>query len=206
MFTTILASGITNFTNSTNFTTTISSTYYWRVYANDTYEDSEYCNMPLGYWTFSTSSETTGTIEGSVADANGDPVSAAKVELFNDLGILTGSTDTDDNGDFQFDSIQAGNYTIRIWKSGYATHESARFELLVGETETMNIVLQASDGLPPIIGELWWLWMIIVVVVIVVVLALVLRMRGKRGQVRTVEPAEVVEHVEHEDFGEPPRL
>jgi hypothetical protein len=54
-FGTIFASGSTAGTTSNGFTTSPTTTYYWRVNATDGYENSAHGNTPPGYWTFSTS-------------------------------------------------------------------------------------------------------------------------------------------------------
>ncbi len=54
-FNTILVSGSTTDTISTAFETLPSRTFYWRVYANDSWESSEHGNPPSGYWSFTTS-------------------------------------------------------------------------------------------------------------------------------------------------------
>jgi outer membrane protein assembly factor BamB len=58
-FSIILSSGDGTATISGQFATTPSTTYYWRVYADDGWETSEYGNEPLGYWTFMTTEAQT---------------------------------------------------------------------------------------------------------------------------------------------------
>jgi len=53
-FATIIFSASTDTTTSNPFPTNPTTTYYWRVSATDSWESSEYGNMPLGYWMFNT--------------------------------------------------------------------------------------------------------------------------------------------------------
>ncbi|UCG69051.1 MAG: carboxypeptidase regulatory-like domain-containing protein [Thermoplasmata archaeon] len=52
----IIASGNTTGTVSQMFSTSPSTPYYWRVNATDSWEFSDYGNMPLGFWNLTTSS------------------------------------------------------------------------------------------------------------------------------------------------------
>lgn len=57
-FTSIITSGSTIGSTSSTFVTLASTTYYWRVYASDAWENSDYCNTLPGYWTFTTEDNT----------------------------------------------------------------------------------------------------------------------------------------------------
>lgn len=82
--------------------------------------------------------ETTGTIYGIVNDSdNGQPVQDAHVSL-TPYGktINTGS-----DGSYEFPSLEVGQYTIQISKSGYKTN-TKRISVVAGEKASGDMTLQ----------------------------------------------------------------
>src|SRR5829696_6975810 len=63
---------------------------------------------------------TTGTIRGTVVDANGDVVPQANVEVKNVETGITKSLPTDDGGRFAFLQLQPGKYSGTATKQGFA--------------------------------------------------------------------------------------
>lgn len=76
---------------------------------------------------FVVTSTATGTISGAIIDAvqASTAISGATVELFSGMSNATGTPvatgTTDSAGLYSFASLNAGNYTIRLTKSGYQT-------------------------------------------------------------------------------------
>lgn len=84
-----------------------------------------------------------GSIYGVVTDkATGEPVKSAGVELLS-LGT---KTITGEEGQFEFQEMQAGKYTIHITKTGYAEFVSASITVTNGKTTKYDVQI---DKLPP---------------------------------------------------------
>ena len=78
-------------------------------------DDTEAVMLPAGDDAVVDFSEATGSISGSVVDQNGDPIEGVEVALAGtdvngDPVSLTTSTDAD--GDYRFDDLLAGEYTV----------------------------------------------------------------------------------------------
>src|SRR6185369_9997042 len=94
---------------------------------------------------FAQSQSTTGTIQGTVEDANGAVVQGATVEVKNLDTNATRTVDTDENGRFVFPQLQPGNYSVTVSKSGFNTPVVPSTALTVGETKTIPFSLVVSD-------------------------------------------------------------
>src|SRR5690242_377212 len=81
---------------------------------------------------------TTGTIQGTVVDANGAIVPGANVEIKNLDTNNTRTLPTDDNGRFVAAQLQPGNYEITVSKQGFNTPQVPSAALTVGQTMTLN--------------------------------------------------------------------
>src|SRR3989449_3715717 len=81
-----------------------------------------------------------GSISGSVTDANGGLVAGATVTLINDQNKASRSISTNEAGRFEFAALQPGLYTIKV--------EHAGFQTLLKQ----KVVLSANEGLA--LGEL----------------------------------------------------
>ena len=108
---------------------------------------------------------TTGTIGGSVRDAQGAIVPGATVTLVNPVRNTTTETQTNSAGDFVFPNVTAGTYTVRVTMDGFKTSERPNVILSPGDrllvptltievgtlTETVTVqaespIIQASSG------------------------------------------------------------
>ncbi len=65
-------------------------------------------------WTFTTIGYQ-GELKGVMMDANGVPMANAHLRLSNGM-----TTTTDANGNFEFDGLAPGDYTITVSRDGYA--------------------------------------------------------------------------------------
>src|SRR5690349_20719636 len=88
---------------------------------------------------------TTGTIQGTVVDANGAIVPGANVEIKNLDTNNTRTLPTDDNGRFVAAQLQPGNYEITVSKQGFNTPQVPSAALTVGQTMTLNFTLDVSN-------------------------------------------------------------
>jgi len=76
---------------------------------------------------------TTGTIQGTVTDANGAVVPGANVEIKNLETNSSKTLTTDEDGRFVALALQPGNYSVTITKQGFATTVLERATLNVGQ-------------------------------------------------------------------------
>lgn len=101
-----------------------------------------------------------GAVEGNVADASKAVVTGATVSLTDKATGSTRTTTTGDTGNYRFDPVAAGTYTVKIEKAGFSTMVQT-VEVLVGRTVTINAPLKAGStsevvevtGVAPIIDQ-----------------------------------------------------
>src|SRR5712691_4853996 len=87
---------------------------------------------------------TTGSIQGTVVDANGGAVVDASVEARNlDTNLLRTVT-ADSDGRFAFLSLPPGRYTITISKTGFATISQTGATLTVGQVLSLPVTMKVS--------------------------------------------------------------
>ena len=87
----------------------------------------------------------TGTIVGSAADKAGAVVVGATVVSTNKATGSTRTTTTSSVGDFRFDQLPAGAYTVKVTKEGFASYLQT-LELLVGQTATVSAQLRPGQA------------------------------------------------------------
>lgn len=81
------------------------------------------------------------TLQGTVKDAQGNPIEGAVVAVYAGRYIM-GSTTTDANGNYNLSGLPAGGLTIRASAQGYRT-SSLNFDGVENNTYTFDFVLQA---------------------------------------------------------------
>src|SRR5687768_16312260 len=62
---------------------------------------------------------TASRVTGIVSDERGDAVPGATVTLTNEATQLSLTTETAESGNYVFDSVQVGKYTITVEKQGF---------------------------------------------------------------------------------------
>src|SRR3989338_5153706 len=80
---------------------------------------------------------TLGSIFGTVTDELGFPISGAIVSLKSREPKIRYSTVTDIDGKYEFLSLSAGKYKIKVKKKGYSS-ENEKVELLEGENKQID--------------------------------------------------------------------
>src|SRR5215203_967403 len=88
---------------------------------------------------------TTGTIQGTVIDANGAVVPGANVEVKNLETNLSRNLTTDEGGRFVSLGLPPGNYSVTVSKQGFATTVLKKTALTVGQALTVPFSLKISD-------------------------------------------------------------
>src|SRR5205809_2069153 len=79
---------------------------------------------------------TTGTIQGTVTDANGAIVPGASVEIKNLETNASKTLMTDEGGRFVALQLPPGRYSATVSKQGFATAVAESLELTVGQALT----------------------------------------------------------------------
>ena len=96
---------------------------------------------------------TTGTIGGSVRDAQGAIVPGATVTLVSTVRGTTTETQTNSAGDFVFPNVTAGSYLVRVTMDGFKTVERPGVVLSPGDRLLVPTLLikRARKGGPPVL-------------------------------------------------------
>src|SRR5438128_1424403 len=76
---------------------------------------------------------TTGTIQGTVTDANGAIMPGANVEIKNLDTNLSKTLTTDEGGRFVALALSPGRYSVTVSKTGFATAVAEHVDLTVGQ-------------------------------------------------------------------------
>src|SRR5882672_2966490 len=87
---------------------------------------------------------TTGTIQGTVTDANGAIVPGANVEIKNLETNLSRSLTTDDGGRFVALGLPPGKYSVTVSKQGFATAVAEQLDLTVGQALNLPVAMKIS--------------------------------------------------------------
>ena len=88
---------------------------------------------------------TTATFSGTVTDPTGAAVPDATVTLTQDETGAVNTKMTGHDGDFQFDFLQVGNYTINIESKGFKRFAAKGIELAAGQSVRQTYPLQIGD-------------------------------------------------------------
>src|SRR6266496_6742744 len=88
---------------------------------------------------------TTGTIQGTVTDANGAVLPGANVEIKNVDTNLVKNLATDEGGRFVALAMPPGKYTITVSKQGFATAVAENLELTVGQALNLPVAMKISQ-------------------------------------------------------------
>src|SRR6266404_4578071 len=87
---------------------------------------------------------TTGTIQGTVTDANGAVMPGANVEIKNLDTNLSRTLTTDDGGRFVALGLPPGPYSVAVSKQGFATSVAERLDLTVGQALNLPVGMKIS--------------------------------------------------------------
>ena len=88
---------------------------------------------------------TTGTIQGTVLDANGAAVAGAEVEVKNVDTNFTRNTTTDEDGRFTAPQLPSGRYNVTVTKTGFATLVVEKADLTVGQAMNLPLSMKVSS-------------------------------------------------------------
>src|ERR1043165_1138988 len=86
-----------------------------------------------------------GALEGTVNDPNGALVQGASVTLHNvATGVDTTAT-SDDRGSFNFQTLEAGTYTVTVEKPGFRRSVTKEVAVKVGSVTPVTINLEVGS-------------------------------------------------------------
>lgn len=170
-----------------------STTYFWRVRANDSWETGPYSLVR----NFTTASPL-GSIRVTVSGAGG-PIGGSQVELrLGSTVLATGATAAD--GRFTFTNVSLGTYSVHASASGYQG-SSTSVTLSAGAPDAIvTLELQTSPAFP------FELLLLLLIVVFAVAMALVLWRRRRMKPTEEPPSAETPDRAETDDSpeSEPP--
>lgn len=87
-----------------------------------------------------------GAVLGSIKDPSGAVINAATVELLN---LATGtkvSRQTDSSGNYEFDSIQPGEYALSVSATGFQSAKTDAFRVNVGARQRVDLSLNLGSA------------------------------------------------------------
>src|SRR6266571_615878 len=87
---------------------------------------------------------TTGTIQGSVTDANGAVMPGATVEIKNLDTNISKTLTTDEGGRFVALALPPGKYSVTVSKQGFATAVAEQVDLTVGQALNLPVAMKVS--------------------------------------------------------------
>ena len=102
------------------------------------------CFLALG--TLASAQSATTSLRGTISDAKGLVVSGATVTLSNAATGFSRTTNTDDQGTYQFLEVPPANYVLTVASQGFATTKRENVLLQVSSPATMNFALQVQGG------------------------------------------------------------
>src|SRR5262249_10905679 len=83
------------------------------------------------------------SLQGTVVDKTQAVIGGkAEVTVTNKETGASRTTKTNDAGEYRFELLPAGTYTVKVTASGFSSAEAKGVEILIGRTATQNFTLQ----------------------------------------------------------------
>src|SRR5262249_11023029 len=89
---------------------------------------------------------STSSLQGTVTDPSGAAVANATVELTNVDSKTQRESNTDAQGDYRFQFLPPGTYSLTIRAAGFSRFEQKGLQLLVNTPATVNAQLQIGQA------------------------------------------------------------
>ncbi|HSE98436.1 MAG TPA: carboxypeptidase-like regulatory domain-containing protein [Blastocatellia bacterium] len=96
---------------------------------------------------------STGAIEGTVTDNQGNVISGATVSIKQTATNLTRQATTNESGIYRFDLLPVGLYELRFEASGFQRKVLTDFELRLGQTARLDITLDVGQVTEEVLVE-----------------------------------------------------
>jgi hypothetical protein len=112
--------------------------------------------LVLGVLAVPATAQVTGTVTGSVKDAQGAVVPGATITLVRATRATTTETQTNADGDFVFPNVTAGTYIVRVTMDGFKTLERPDIEVSPGDRvqiPTLTIAVGAHSETVTVLAE-----------------------------------------------------
>ncbi|HKG12026.1 MAG TPA: carboxypeptidase-like regulatory domain-containing protein, partial [Pyrinomonadaceae bacterium] len=104
------------------------------------------CTLILIATTFSAHAQGTASrVTGIVTDAAGAVVPAASVTLTNEATKNSFKTETTSTGQYVFDSVQIGVYTVEVEKQGFKKFVATANQVNVNQPATVDVTLDVGS-------------------------------------------------------------
>jgi hypothetical protein len=87
----------------------------------------------------------TGSIIGSVTDSSGGAIPKATVALANIATNTTQTTTTNGSGEYQFNALRPGTYTVKAAVTGFSAQEFSGIQIDVQSRPSIDFVLQVGS-------------------------------------------------------------
>src|SRR5689334_23112670 len=88
--------------------------------------------------------DVTGTVQGTVLDASGARVANAVVDLINEGTQIRLSRTANDQGEYQFNLVPPGIYTLSASLTGFKTGSVTGVEVAVNKSTRVDLTLQVG--------------------------------------------------------------
>ena len=82
------------------------------------------------------------TLQGTISDKTGAVISQPEVSITSKETGATRTAKGNSAGEYRFDGLNAGIYTIKVTAAGFSTAEATNVELMVGRTATQDFTLK----------------------------------------------------------------
>ncbi len=99
------------------------------------------CSMGVGVSSSFAQSSTSARLSGSVTDPSGAALPQAHVTATNTSTNLAVTVDSDKVGNYAFNSLLPGQYSLTVTRDGFATLQETGISLTVGQSATVNLPL-----------------------------------------------------------------
>ena len=83
------------------------------------------------------------SLRGVVSDELGGVIVGATVSLTNEKGKIQ-TTVSDASGNYRFNGIAPGNYSITVTQTGFSTFQQASITVAAGQSRTLNVTLKVA--------------------------------------------------------------
>ena len=87
---------------------------------------------------------STTSIRGTVTDKSGAAISKAKVTLANPERAIERTTTSGDTGEYEFQQVPPGAYSLSIEAPGFRTSQQKGIQLLVNTPATLNVAMDVG--------------------------------------------------------------
>lgn len=86
------------------------------------------------------------SVQGTVTDSSGAVIAGSRVVLTNRATGVKLITKSDAAGNYSFPTAPPGLYTLEVAKSGFAGYKITSFNLIIGQHQTQNAVLNVASA------------------------------------------------------------